>query len=95
MMSVPTLQTSVKVSVPLSSCYNEQTESLRRLSVNNLEGDYPEVLAFFVVDTHLTIDKPCIYLDDLWPNLDDKLKLQAIENMIDGSVDVIIGLDQL
>ena len=125
-MSGPTLQTSVKVSVPLSSCYNEETENEKefpqkrkskepreivslesvtekikrdplllvdRKRDQNLMGDDPEDLDFFVVDTHLTIDKPCIDLDDLWAILDDKLKLQAIDNMIDGSVDVIIGLN--
>ena len=72
-----------------------RSRSFGRVQPKKDEGDEPEGLEFFVVDTHVTIDKPCIDLDDLWPNLDDKLKLQAIENMIDRQVDVIIGPDPL
>lgn len=42
-----------------------------------------KVLSFFVVDTHVTTDRPHIDMDELWPNLDEELKLQAAENMID------------
>ena len=102
-MSGPTLTTSETVKVPLSSYYNRpvvmpgsnEHGSFGRVQLKKNEGDEPECLEFFVVDAHVTIDKPCIDLDDLWPNLDDKLKLQAIENMIDRQVDVIIGPDPL
>ena len=59
------------------------------LTVNDVE------FQFLVVDVGFTIDNASTNLDDIWPNLDTVTKTEVTANFVAGSVNVIIGIDQL
>lgn len=52
-------------------------------------------LDLYVIESNLCLDKEHIDLDKIWPTLDEEIKKEVKENMADGAVDIVIGVDQL
>ena len=56
----------------------------------------PQVeLDLFVVDVELYLEKQQLNLKKVWPTLNNDLRKRVEQNMAHGSIDIIIGLDQL
>lgn len=56
----------------------------------------PQVeLNLFVVDTNLYLNKQQLDLKEAWPTLDNDLYRRVTEHIVEGPIDIVIGIDQL
>ena len=60
----------------------------------NVKFNNTEVHAY-VIDSDLTLEKRKVNLSKIWPTLETNLAKNIRKNIIDGRIDMVIGVDQI